>query len=319
MSVKKVGDRWHIEFAIRGQRVHRVMPASSTRQQAQARETQLRRELIDVRLLDKKPAYTLGEAIVRYLEGFKGRKSEYQTTHHATAWKKWAERLLSDAPECALEFLEQNSTLSTDTLRNRVNIVKRTAKLAYKKWGWLDHPIYDKIEVPPPGKSAGRQYSRDEVAGILRHIRLHRQNGREIAKFVLASLYSGYRKSELLGLKRENFCDGPAAYLILTDQKNGAYSHTPVIGKARWLFRRLPFKVKPFAATHAVHEATDGSGRLHDFRHTAASWMLQSGIPIEIVSKILRHSSVGITSRIYSHVVVGQMHSAMEQGLRKKG
>lgn len=50
--------------------------------------------------------------------------------------------------------------------------------------------------------------------------------------------------------------------------------------------------------------------RLHDLRHGAASLMLAQGIPMTVVSKRLGHSSVGITSDIYSHLLEGVGASA---------
>ena len=42
--------------------------------------------------------------------------------------------------------------------------------------------------------------------------------------------------------------------------------------------------------------------RLHDARHTFATWMLQSGVSLKTVSDQLGHSSIAITGDIYSHV-----------------
>ena len=41
---------------------------------------------------------------------------------------------------------------------------------------------------------------------------------------------------------------------------------------------------------------------LHTLRHTAASVMLENGVPLKIVSEILGHASVAITGDIYGHV-----------------
>jgi len=41
---------------------------------------------------------------------------------------------------------------------------------------------------------------------------------------------------------------------------------------------------------------------LHDLRHGAASLMLAAGVPMAIVSKMLRHSSIGITVDTYGHL-----------------
>jgi integrase len=47
--------------------------------------------------------------------------------------------------------------------------------------------------------------------------------------------------------------------------------------------------------------------RFHDLRHTAASLMLNQGVPIFKVSKILGHAKPSITSDIYGHVVPNAM------------
>lgn len=41
---------------------------------------------------------------------------------------------------------------------------------------------------------------------------------------------------------------------------------------------------------------------LHTLRHTAASLMLQAGVPLKVVSEILGHSSISVTGDIYGHV-----------------
>lgn len=42
--------------------------------------------------------------------------------------------------------------------------------------------------------------------------------------------------------------------------------------------------------------------RFHDLRHTAASLMLNNGIPVIVLSKILGHSKPSVTLDIYGHL-----------------
>ena len=43
--------------------------------------------------------------------------------------------------------------------------------------------------------------------------------------------------------------------------------------------------------------------RFHDLRHTAASLMLNHGVPVLVVSKILGHSKTSTTLDIYGHLI----------------
>ncbi|MGB7551056.1 MAG: tyrosine-type recombinase/integrase, partial [Chromatiaceae bacterium] len=40
----------------------------------------------------------------------------------------------------------------------------------------------------------------------------------------------------------------------------------------------------------------------HDLRRTCGSWLVQSGISIDRVSRLLRHGDVGLTARVYAHL-----------------
>ncbi len=53
--------------------------------------------------------------------------------------------------------------------------------------------------------------------------------------------------------------------------------------------------------------------RLHDLRHGYASLAMAAGVPLPIVSKLLGHSSVAITSDTYSHLLAGVGEAAAEQ------
>lgn len=53
--------------------------------------------------------------------------------------------------------------------------------------------------------------------------------------------------------------------------------------------------------------------RLHDLRHGRASLLLASGTDIGLVSKLLGHSSISLTSDTYSHLLAGVGREAAER------
>ena len=52
--------------------------------------------------------------------------------------------------------------------------------------------------------------------------------------------------------------------------------------------------------------------RVHDLRHLAASMMIAAGVPLAIVSKTLRHSTVSITADVYSHMTAEVAREAVD-------
>ena len=50
--------------------------------------------------------------------------------------------------------------------------------------------------------------------------------------------------------------------------------------------------------------------RSHDLRHTAASLMLNHGIPVIVVSRRLGHSNASVTLNIYAHTTVDMQNEA---------
>ncbi len=60
----------------------------------------------------------------------------------------------------------------------------------------------------------------------------------------------------------------------------------------------------------AVHR---GGMKFHDMRHTVATLLLKSGIPIQHVQRIIRHASITTTVNTYGHLVTEDLRSALER------
>ena len=52
--------------------------------------------------------------------------------------------------------------------------------------------------------------------------------------------------------------------------------------------------------------------RFHDLRHTAASLMLNNGIPVIVVSRRLGHARPSITLDVYGHLIPGMQEEAAQ-------
>jgi len=79
-----------------------------------------------------------------------------------------------------------------------------------------------------------------------------------------------------------------------------------------------PFKTDSISATVSalfkrMKIPKPKGGSLHLLRHTLASQMLDSGVPLPVVSQRLGHSSVRVTADIYSHAIHGEDDEAVRR------
>jgi site-specific recombinase XerD len=63
---------------------------------------------------------------------------------------------------------------------------------------------------------------------------------------------------------------------------------------------------------HSIARLCGADARLHDLRHSCATYLLKSGVPMEYVQKILGHASIK-TTQIYAEVLQGVMQKEMEK------
>lgn len=144
-----------------------------------------------------------------------------------------------------------------------------------------------------------------------------------LADFIRLALNTGCRKNELLKLSWDRV-DLKANYIRLEGEntKNGKRRFVPLSQEARqamlnrarfraehcpgslWVFAhkngdRVQFMQNGFQA--ACKRAGIADFRVHDLRHTCASWLVNAGVPLPEVRDLLGHSSIEMTER-YAHL-----------------
>lgn len=76
---------------------------------------------------------------------------------------------------------------------------------------------------------------------------------------------------------------------------------------ARYVFDTTNWR-KHFEAAKA--KVGEPALRWHDLRHTVATWLGQQGVPLEVISDVLGHSSVAVTMK-YRHVIQREVRGAL--------
>lgn len=154
----------------------------------------------------------------------------------------------------------------------------------------------------------------------------------QLASIVQLLLLTGARKTEILTARWSNV-DLERRALYLPDTKTGKPRYVPLSADAVEVIKGLrrwencdwlvpsPVTRRPFTDLKRPWDtARDKAGlpdvRIHDLRHSAASFMVNSGVDLYAVGRILGHSSPDTTQR-YSHLANDTLLSAVEAGAAK--
>ena len=171
-----------------------------------------------------------------------------------------------------------------------------------------------------------RFLSREEIARLHRALDGHSgKRSQAQADIIRLLLLTGCRRSEIMRLRWSEVHDET---LMLADSKTGPRK-VPLNSQARRVLDRQKREGSAFVFPSPRHpsrprglemrlwyrvrrEAGIEDCRLHDLRHTHASHAVINGVPIPVVSRMLGHSSVGMTMR-YAHLGDRETEAAAER------
>lgn len=164
-----------------------------------------------------------------------------------------------------------------------------------------------------------RFFTRSEMAQVLNAVRLGGQNykRRHLRLFVLIAIYLGARKTHVLQLRWRDIdlVDGWVTW-PKTGSKKATPRRQPIPPNLLWWLRRrqqiattpyvIEFKGKPIkdiktSFNNAIARSGVDKGRVHDLRHTCASWLYNNGKGMDGVGEWLGHKDPRSTQR-YAHV-----------------
>lgn len=221
--------------------------------------------------------------------------------------------------------------LAAGTVEKIRAIMSRSFELG-RRWGvpGCDRNPCRDVPRKPLNNARERYVTADEAARLVDAAAASRN--KQLAAIVRLLLLTGMRVSELLSARWENV-DLDRRTLFLPTSKTGRSRYVPLAGAAVEVIGALPRKGEflfPNPRDPSKHLTTVKHGwqavreaavlpdlRIHDLRHSAASFMVNSGVDLFAVGKVLGHASVQSTQR-YSHLSNSTLLAAVEAGAAKQ-
>lgn len=212
--------------------------------------------------------------------------------------------------------------VSGSTINRELDLLSAASNYAANTLEWnVRNPTVGMSLKEPQGRL--RWITREEAERLISEASKEERKSPHLADFIRLALNTGCRKNELLKLSWDRV-DFESGYIRLEGEntKNGKRRFVPLSSIARsalenrarfrtehcptspWVFshrngERVQFLQNGFES--ACKRAGINNFRVHDMRHTCASWLVSAGVPLLEVKELLGHSSIEMTER-YAHL-----------------
>jgi integrase/recombinase XerD len=213
----------------------------------------------------------------------------------------------------------------------------RNLKAAFnvaKEWEYIDENPFAKVKLPKKQRENPAYITKiqlDLILGVMKN--------ETLKEIVYYAFYTGSRRSEILNLRWRNI-DFSKKTITIGDEDFETKTKTQrIVPIAQDLYNRLwkrsdsgkisssnpdrfvfskanGFPFHEDVPTKAFKRACSEVGidkkiHFHSLRHSFASYMVQNGVNIQIVQKLLGHSSI-TTTEIYSHLDIGALQESVK-------
>ena len=299
--------RWRFEFdrVLQGQRhrLSRLLPRGWSQAQADAYDRQEAARLYALASGIQQRQPLVDEAVALYLRDKTALKSYKATAEHlaAIAWA-YAGKTMDQLPEVARE-VSATTDVAAATKRNRLAVLKAAARWAWKAHGLVAEDPTARMQLPKVNNERQVYISRLDMLRVCRAC-THWQT--QVA--IRVAFYSGLRLGELYAVQ----VDGST--LVLHDTKNGDRRAIPAHPRIQHLLRFLPLTAPKITVQRAWQRARALVGlqhvTIHDLRHSAASEMVNAGVDLYTVGKVLGHRDSRSTQR-YAHLKADTLSAAV--------
>lgn len=323
---RKKSPYWFVDIIDASGKRIRKSTKTSDRKEAEALEAKWKLEAFRQKQWGEQPRYIFDQLMLKYLET----RSKEKRSHDRDVWS--AKKLYPHFTKHELVSLSVadirgyidariNAGAAAGTINRELGLFSAALNYARKWWGWkLENPVQGCRLPEPEGRV---RWLSDEEATRLVDAAAASVRSPHILPFVVLALSTGCRRDEMLKLKwaqidlkrkvielaPEDTKNGKGRPVPLNDNalaaiaKLGAFrkEHCP---ESAWVFCREDGERLGSVRTAfrcALKRAKITDFRIHDQRHTFASWAVNSGVDLAYLREVLGHASVRTTER-YAHV-----------------
>lgn len=290
----------------------RIQKSTKTSNKRLAEEifTRVRSDIIEGTFFEKQKARstTFRELAERYMERYQKQRDPFSIKRLLASFGDITlAGITSETVEDYIEKrLKEGKALST--IYKEFALGRRMLNVARKKWKWIrDNPFSD-VEFPSIQNQRDRWLTLQDEQRLL--VSVEQEWLRDI---IIFAIHTGCRMGEILLLTWKDNIDMQRKVIIIQATKGGIKKAIPISNTLyEMLLKRskvthisnIVFPFKRSTLKDAFQKAIEGSGivnfHFHDLRHTFATRLVQGGVDLYAIQKLLGHKTIRMTER-YAH------------------
>lgn len=305
--------RWHAEACVGRRRLHRVLPIGASASDAKRLEAELTRAL-HAQVASRTPTIPGDPLLIDLLADYAERhtktlRSPDTARYHALRIGRWCEgRRASDARQVAAAIQQDmHGHYAQATINRSLGALKRALKMAWQR-GAVPVDYSGMIERLPEHNARTTWLTLAQVQTLASHA------SESVRAAMWISVLTGCRRGEVLALTPAMV--GRDSITLPAGATKSLRTRTvPIIPPVRPWLQHLPLPINAEGLKSGFRRAREAAGMpevtFHDLRRSCGTLLVQRGVPLHIISKILGHSSTAVTERVYAHLDVRQLKEGL--------
>ncbi len=331
MGLIKRGQKWMIQLRHNG-RLVRIATGTSNKKLAQEIEAKRRIELVEGKYFDKGQGdkKTFQDMAEKYMAEYAIKKAVKSMVRDQTSLKHLLPvfggmclNQITPNQINAYKIQRRNEGASAKTINHELGFCKHAFNVGIREWEWVRDNPFSRVSMEKLPQSRIRYLTREEFE------RLYQACNNRLKPIVLLAVNSGIRLDNILSLTWKQV-DLQKSVILLEHTKNGERLGLPINETLKQLLTELK-RIRHISSEYVFHTSTgtrfDGSKigkwfrqalkeagitdfRFHDLRHTFASWLVQNGVDLYIVQRLLGHKTGEMTRR-YAHLAPDNLRTGV--------
>lgn len=325
---------WWVDYTdASGKRVRRSTGTTNQRE-AKALEAKWKLEVHQMKHWDIPPSHSFEQLMVDYIRARRGEINlsavGYVTKNLRSFFAGRELEKLKRADISAYIMKRKDDGVKPATINRELDVLSASINYAKKRWDWdIPNPVLGMSLKEPEGRL--RWLTRAEADALIRAAESESRTP-HLPDFIRLALNTGCRRGELfmldwgrvdlregvIRLESQHTKSRKRRMIPLNEEARQA-----LLGRARFRAEYCP--ASPWVFAHktgarilelhtAFRTACRRAGiedfRIHDLRHTFASWLVSAAVPLLEVKELLGHADINMTLR-YAHLAPDNLRGAV--------